>query len=79
MICQSQYRMKIMTASLPLKTNLNKMKNNEFTLDELHEKIRLGLDLAFKKLVAEKKKNNGVFVFSKNGKIVEVKAVDFKG
>jgi len=55
------------------------MKNKEWTLDELHEKIRQGLDLAFKKLVAEKKKNNGVFVFSKNGKIVKVKAVDFKG
>lgn len=55
------------------------MKHREFTLDELHEKIRQGLDLAFKKLVAEKKKNNGVFVFSKDGRIVEVKAVDFKG
>ncbi len=55
------------------------MKNREFTLDELHEKIKQGLDLAFKKLVAEKKKNNEAFVFSKNGKIVEVRAVDYKG
>ncbi|MEJ5996220.1 hypothetical protein WG904_17455 [Pedobacter sp. Du54] len=53
--------------------------NKEFTLDELQEKIKQGLDLAFKKLVAEKKKNNGVFVFSENGKIVKVKAVDYKG
>lgn len=45
----------------------------------LREKIRLGLDLAFKKLVAEKRRNNEVFVFSKNGKIVEIKAIDYKG
>ena len=55
------------------------MENKEWTLDELHDKIRQGLDLAFKKLVAEKKKNNQVFVFSENGKIIEVKAVDYKG
>ena len=55
------------------------MENKEWTLDKLHEKIKLGLDLAFKKLVAEKKKNNQVFVFSENGKIVKVKAVDYKG
>ncbi len=55
------------------------MRNRELTLDELHEKIRIGLDLTFKKLVAEKRRNNGVFVFSKNGKIIEVKAVDFNG
>lgn len=55
------------------------MENKEWTLDELHDKIRQGLDLAFKKLVAEKKRNNEVFVFSKNGKIIEVKAVDYKG
>ncbi len=55
------------------------MKNKEWTLDELHEKIKQGLDLTFKKLLAEKRRNNEVFVFSKNGKIVEVKAVDYKG
>jgi len=55
------------------------MENKEWTLDELHDKIKQGLELAFKKLVAEKRKNNEVFVFSRNGKIVEVKAVDYKG
>lgn len=56
------------------------MKNSfEKDYNLLREKIRLVLDLAFKKLGAINGKNNGVFVFSKNGKIVEIKAVDFKG
>lgn len=55
------------------------IEKKEWTLDELHDKIKKGLDTAFKKLVAEKKRNNEVFVFSKNGKIVEIRAVDYKG
>ena len=55
------------------------IEKKEWTLDELHDKIKKGLDIAFKKLVAEKKRNNEVFVFSKNGKIVEIRAVDYKG
>ena len=55
------------------------MKNSlEIDNNLLRDKIRKGLDLAFERLVAEKKRNNGVFVFSENGKIVEVKAKDFK-
>jgi len=51
------------------------MNNNN---SEIREKIRKGLDLTFKKLVAYKKKNNGVFIFSENGKIVTIKAKDIK-
>ncbi|WP_168202369.1 hypothetical protein [Pedobacter sp. KBS0701] len=45
---------------------------------ELREKIRLGLSLAFKKLVTYKAKNDGVLVFSNQGKIVKVRAKDIK-
>jgi len=45
---------------------------------ELRDKIRLGLNLAFKKLVAYKAKNDGVLVFSDQGKIIKVKARDIK-
>jgi len=45
---------------------------------EFRDKIRLGLNLAFKKLVAYKAKNDGVLVFSERGKIIKVKAKDIK-
>ncbi len=44
----------------------------------LREKIRKGLDLTFKKLLKEKREADDVFVFSKDGKIIEIKARDFK-
>jgi hypothetical protein len=59
------------------KIKLGNMDNKE-TLQLLHQKISEGLDLTFKKLVAYKQKNNGVFVFSENGKIITVKAKDIK-
>jgi hypothetical protein len=40
-------------------------------------KLKKGLDLSFKKLLETKKKNDGVLVFSRNGKIVKIKARDF--
>ncbi|WP_316765359.1 hypothetical protein [Pedobacter frigiditerrae] len=52
--------------------------DNKQTLQLLHQKISEGMDLTFKKLVAYKKKNDGVFVFSENGKIIKVKAKDIK-
>lgn len=54
------------------------MKKAKFTNKELRDKISQGLDLAFKKLIIQKKNNNGVFVFSEDGKIIEVNAKDFK-
>ncbi len=43
---------------------------------ELVQKIEKGLDLTFKKLVKEKRKIGGTFVFSENGIIKKVKAED---
>lgn len=45
---------------------------------EIREKIMNGLDLTFKKLLEEKRKNDQEFVFSENGKIVTIKARDMK-
>ena len=39
-------------------------------------KIKFGLDVSFKKLVAQKQQTNGELIFSENGKIVTVKARD---
>ena len=42
----------------------------------LREQIRKGLDLTFKKLLQNKRKSNGVLVFSEKGKIKKFKASD---
>ncbi|MDP1623799.1 MAG: hypothetical protein Q8M08_15845 [Bacteroidales bacterium] len=49
--------------------------NNEKII-ELREKILKGIELAFEKLVKTKQKNDGEFLFSKDGKIFIVKASD---
>ncbi|MCZ4223547.1 hypothetical protein [Pedobacter rhodius] len=54
------------------------MSEKIMTLEILHEKISKGMELTFKKLVAYKKKNDGVFIFSDHGKIVQVNAKDIK-
>ncbi|WP_165585771.1 hypothetical protein [Pedobacter nototheniae] len=51
----------------------SKINNNE-----MREKIRNGLNLAFKRLIAFKRKNDGILVFSNRGKIVKVKAKNIK-
>jgi len=45
-------------------------------IKEMREKILTGIALAYERLVEQKKKEDGVLVFSENGKIVEVKARD---
>jgi hypothetical protein len=45
-------------------------------LYDFKNKIIKGLTLSFQRLVAQKKKDDGVLVFSKDGKIVEVRARD---
>ena len=40
----------------------------------LREKIVKGTRLAIRRLIAEKKKNNGYLVIARNGKVVKVKA-----
>jgi hypothetical protein len=52
------------------------MNNPEFNTTEFKEKIKKGLDLTFKKLLEEKRQKNGEFIFSRNGKIVKIKARD---
>ena len=45
-------------------------------IKEIREKILQGLELAFQRLVEEKKREDGELVFSKDGKIYKVKARD---
>lgn len=47
---------------------------NNKKIIELREKILKGIELAFEKLIITKQKNNGDFVYSKDGKIIIVKA-----
>ena len=54
------------------------MTNNTINNREMREKIKNGLNLAFKKLVAYKAKNDQYLVFSDQGKIVKVAAKDIK-
>jgi hypothetical protein len=49
------------------------MENN---IAILREKILKGIELAFQRLVEKKSKENGELVFSKDGKIIFVKAKD---
>jgi hypothetical protein len=41
---------------------------------ELREKIEQGINLAYKRLVIEKQNEDGELVFSRNGKIIKIKA-----
>lgn len=52
------------------------MKTTKVDYIELREQIKKGLELSFKKLLEEKRRNGGEFVFSENGKIIRVKATD---
>ena len=54
------------------------MKKDKFDAEEFKNKIALGFDIAFQKLLKEKKANDGTLVFSENGKIIKVKARDIK-
>lgn len=47
---------------------------NNDKIIELRGKILKGIELAFEKLVKAKQKNDGGFVYSKDGKIFIVKA-----
>ncbi len=54
--------------------NLNIM--NEQEVKEFEENIVKGANIAFQRLVNQKKKEDGELVFSRNGHIFRVKAVD---
>ncbi len=51
---------------------------NEQEVREFEENILKGANIAFQRLVTEKKKVNGELVFSRNGKIFRVKATDLE-
>ena len=48
------------------------------SVKELQENILKGIEISFQKLVTSKKKEDADFVFSKDGKIIRVKANDMK-
>ena len=50
------------------------MKKTETDIQNLRELIRKGLDLTFKKLIAQKKAQNGILALSENGQIKKVSA-----
>ncbi len=52
------------------------MKENDITNAELREKIKKGLDLAFKKLLISKRQTGGFLVLSENGIIKKIKVSD---
>ncbi|WP_181307281.1 hypothetical protein [Rufibacter sp. XAAS-G3-1] len=52
------------------------MEKENSNTEELKNKILKGLDLAFIKLIQAKQKVDGELVFSKDGKIIRVKASD---
>lgn len=52
------------------------MKSDKF--NDLRNKILKGIEIAYEKLVQSKIQSNGELVFSENGQIVIVKAVDLK-
>lgn len=51
---------------------------NEKEVREFEENILKGANIAFQRLVSEKKRVNGELVFSRNGKIFRVKASDLE-
>jgi hypothetical protein len=50
---------------------------NEQEIREFEENIVRGANIAFQRLVSEKKKENGELVFSRNGHLFRIKAADF--
>lgn len=53
------------------------MKNKVLENGEIKERLAKGLDMTFKKLLKTKCQTNGIFVFSQNGVIKKVRAIDF--
>lgn len=48
----------------------------EIDIQNIRELIRKGLDLTFKKLLTQKKAQNGFLILSENGKIKKVSAAE---
>lgn len=54
------------------------MNKNDIDIPKLREQIRKGLELSFKKLLQQKKAQNGFLILSEDGKIKKIKAVDIQ-
>ena len=54
------------------------LKKSKKELDELSDKFIKGMEISFERLLEKKIKEDGEFVFSENGKLVHIKARDFK-
>jgi hypothetical protein len=52
--------------------------DNDHPYAELRDKVIAGTKLAFQRLVEKAKKNDDYLVFSKNGKVIKVKARSLK-
>jgi hypothetical protein len=58
---------------------MKKKKNNNDIMDLLERKLMQGTRLAIKKLIEERKKENGYIIISdKNGKVVKIRASSIK-
>lgn len=51
---------------------------SEQELKEFEENVVKGVNIAFQRLVKEKKKEDGELVFSRNGQLFRVKAADLE-
>ncbi|MBT9483043.1 hypothetical protein [Sediminibacterium sp.] len=54
------------------------MRKTDIDIQNFRELIRKGLDLTFKKLLSQKKAQNGFLILSENGKIKKVSAAEIK-
>jgi len=52
------------------------MKKTEIEIQHFRELIQKGLDLTFKKLLTQKKAQNGFLILSEKGKIKKVSAAE---
>ena len=66
---KKRYSIRLFTKNLKIMT--------EKELREFEESIVKGANVAFRRLVSQKKKENGELIFSRNGHVFRVKASDF--
>ena len=59
-----------------IKFNRYLLKMEKTDISDIRSSILNGLDVSFQRLIQEKRKNNSELVFTKNGKIIKLKAVD---
>jgi hypothetical protein len=55
------------------------MKKSELDIQKLREQIHKGLELTFKRLLKQKKAQNGILVLYEKGEIKKINALDIIG